>query len=553
MFENWKIDNKQVIPPLESDRLTIDLTFDKGTIAESQPVLSFNKMVLANESKEAYLCAIKKNGPYQQVPVNFDLNGREIFNGYLTDANFLGEIDQIEVKPVSNSSTDGLTEKLSAIESSLLKDLYNYRDLDYIIEKTDITSELAQLSLSILTYTYILYNQIKEAQLLVAKGVEAFTPTGVPPVPDFGKIVRYLIEVALQAVFLTTTIVQLISYAKELKELLIPKKRKTKVISLYELCKTPFEYIGYSFVTDIPEMSEDFHWASGQVDNGEYHPRTVDVCGSALGAVNFVLKKYSARVFVRGNTVFITKYYSPLFFKGSSLALQSFPDGNYKENIDDMVGTREHLYEVDYNDDWTLKNFKGTEYKVRANISDPTKSMIKGLKQRIYGVGLVNRKDSLNQLEKLWESFASLVIEVVELFGGSSLGLTLETRLGVAKISNDRLGVAKILRLSGRKIPANHRELLSAKADEENFHWIESHVRNPRAKKRIYEDVLQIFDEKSLSCVIDSNLVTHVNGVVGEMSSVSWESKADNAILNFELEDIERDTKLIETFYEPIK
>lgn len=553
MFDDWKIDNKPVTPPLESERLKIDLTFKKGTLSESQPVLSFDKMVLTNKSLEAFQCARKKYGPYREIPVEYRFSDRQIFTGYLTEPTFLLETDEIEVKPVSTNSTDALAEKLSAIEASLLKDDYRYSDLEFIIEKTDIKGDLLQLSLSSLFYFYVLYTQIKETVRIINEGIEA---AGNAAGFSFGSAAALVLNIAAQAVFLATTVVQLVRYAKQAKELLIPSKRNTRLVSLYELCRAPLEKIGYEFVTDITEMHRIGHWASGNVNNNEFYPRSKDRCGNAIGAINFVIEKFSARVFVRDNTVFIVDYYSPLFFNSTGYVLQDFPRGNYTENIDDMVGTREHLYAVDYEDKWTLVNFRGTEYKIRANISDPTKSTIKGLRQKDYGVALCNRKDEFNALEKAWNSFASVVNQVIGLFGGSNQALKLSNRIGVAKISGEDLSVAKVVWFSGNRIPADHREQLSAKADEEKYHWVESHVRNPRAKKRIYgevEPILQKYTDNSLSCNLNNNIVFTPEGVPGELKSLEWEKSYDNAELVFEIEDVSRETKLFETFEEPIK
>lgn len=554
MFQNWTIDNKSVLPPLDSERLTIDLTFTKGTLSESQPLLSFDKLVLTNEAKDAYLCAVKRNGPYQQVPVTFEKNNYKIFDGYLTDSNYLLELDEIEVKPVSNNSTDGLSERLSAIESSLLADRYNYQNLKLIVEKTDVLEFLLQLALSSLLYTYIFYTQIKEIQRLLGKNAEAATPVGLPvPAPNFGAIISFILNLAAQVIFLALTVIQLIKYAKEAKELFFPKTRNVKMVTLFELCRAPIEYIGYKFVTDIEDMTKIGHLASGDVDNGEFYPRSTDVCGNALGVINFVLKKFSARVFVKDKTVYIVNYYSPLFFKAKGYNIKPFTSQNYKDNIDDMTGTREIIYSTDVNDNWTLKRFQGTEYIIRANIADPTKSTIKGLKQRTYGVALCNRKNGLNSLQKAYNIFAGFVNGVIEIFGGSGQGLGLNNQIGFAMVSNQEIGVAKLVWFSGDKVDINHREELSAKADENKYHYVDSHVRNPRAKKRIYSDVVQKYNENSLSCNIDSNLVFSPSGTPGELTSVSWEKSKDNAVLTFEIEDINREIKLFETFYEPLK
>ena len=60
MFDNWEIDNKKVTNPIDTERMKVNLSFKKGTIAESQPVLSFSGLTLSNTSLEAYQCGTKK-------------------------------------------------------------------------------------------------------------------------------------------------------------------------------------------------------------------------------------------------------------------------------------------------------------------------------------------------------------------------------------------------------------------------------------------------------------------------------------------------------------
>jgi len=552
MKEEWKIDNKVVAPIIENEDLTIDLNYGKGDLSEVQPVLSFDSVTLSNDSLEAYEKAIKRDGRYKQIDLQYSFAGKKIFDGYLTDIEYIGQRDQIRAKPLVSDGTDSLSEKLSAIDSALLKSMYTYKTINFLIEKVDTRPEKIQLTISILFYSYVLYTQIKEVARLANEAIEAAT-NAAPPGLALGSAIALALNLIAAAAFVATTIIQLIKFFKQLKELIIATVHKTKVISMKELCRAPLEYIGYNLITDIEDMDNVHHWASGNVFNGEYYPRSSDVCGTALGCINLSILKFNARVFVRDKNVYIVKQYSPLLYNKTAMKLLPFPEGNYKENLDDMVGTREHIYSVDYNDEWTLESFKGTEYIVRANISDPKKSTIKGIKQKNYGVSLCNRKDSLNDVEKLWKEFANLANSVISLFGGSSQSINLKARIGAAKISSSNLSVAKLVWIEGNKIPSDHRSKLSAKADEEKFHWVESHVRNPRAKKRIYTNIVQEYDENSLSCNLSTNVVYHPDGTAGEISNVSWEKSKDFATMSFEIEDVKRDIRLIETFEEPNK
>ena len=551
MFSDFSLGGKRVTNPIESDKLKINMSFKQGVISEVQPILSFDRLIFVRDGVSQIKKMRAALGPYQQIPIKFNLSETEIFDGYLSEFNFLLERDEIEAKPVSFDSSDGLTELLSALDMSLLKDKFNYSELLYIIEKTDVSAELIELSSTALFYSYMLYTQIKEIyQLAVVRPTEA---AGNAAGLSFGTTVALILQIAAQILFAAATLAQLINQINQMLALFFPLKKRTKVITLHELLRASLEHVGYKLETDIEDLSKVAHWASGEVDNGEYFPRSVDRCGNALGVLSLILEKYAAKIAVRNKTVFLYGSYSDKFLQNTGFKIQSFPDQNYKENLDDMIGTREIIYSVDNEDYWTYLNFKGTEYKIRANIDDPTKSTIKGLEQSNYGVALCNVKDNTNILEDAWADFIQGVNFVIQLFGGQNQALSVSNRIGAAKISSNRLGVAKLVYLNGNKVALNHRDLLSAKADENNYHWVKSHVRNPEAKTKIYENIQQKYNESSLNCNLQSNYCFSPEGIPGELKVIDWAYNYDYALLSFEIQDVERETRLIETFYEPIK
>ncbi len=547
MFSEFKVNGQTVTNPVDAQRLKINVAYEENSIADVQPVVNFDKLVFVRDGVSAIQKARKDLGIYHQVSIDFNLNDRDIFNGYLTDFNFLLERDEIEAKPVSLNSSSGLTELLSALSFSSIQDKLTYQNIEYIIEDVDPTDKLVQLGASQLFYSYILYKQIEDIADFQA---EAVRTAGNTPF-NIGDIIYLVLKGIALIAFLAITVIAIIKQAKEMKELLFPSKKRTKVVSLHELLTVALSEIGYSLVTDIDDMSNVYHWASGKIDNEEYYPRVNDRCGSALGVLSLVLEKYAARVAVQDKTVYIYNEYSDNFFKNKPLQIQSFPDNNYRENVNDMVGTREIIYSTDAIDDWTDEEFKGTEYIIRANINDPTKSTVLGLDQTNYGVALCSRKSNLNILEKTWSGFVGIINTVIDVFGGSNQALSSPNRLGVARVSSNRLGVAKLVYLQGGKIPSNHRDKLSARADEENFHFVKSHVRNPKRKTRIYEQVLQRYNEDSLSCSLNGNACLSPEGISGRVNRVNWNYEYDNAVLEFEIEDVNRETRLIETFYEP--
>ncbi len=544
-MEQFKINGVEYNSPLEIENAKVTMTWQNNSFAELQPILDIDRLTFTGKAKNAILDFKSKNGAYLKLPISYKYGNSELFKGHLTDFNYILDRDQIEAKAILDESTDNLAELLSILDSALLSGLYEKKQIDYLVEKVDVNTDVALLSVAIFSYSYILYSQIKDASFFLARVTEA---TADSATLSFGATLALVIEGIAIAIFLAVTLIQILKLFNQLKNLLLPQQKKAKVISLHSLIETPIKYLGYELVTDIQELKNVFHWSSKS-----NIPKATDQCGKALGCFELVIQKYNAKIWIEGKKVFVMSPQNQLLQSQSTYVLGDYILENYTENTDEQKGTYELIYSTDFSDEWTLENFKGTEFLVRANITDVRNSTIKGIEQNIYSVALATRKDELNLVEKTFELVVDVVKEVLKVFGSSTNIVLPKKRLGLPKVSNANFSVPKLIYLNGDKMPKNHRDLLSAKTDWKNWHYLKSHTQNPRAKLKVYSEQQIKFNESDYQKVLKNPYFATKKGEKGRFTKTQWDYDHDFAVCDFVIEDEKRTINLKEIEHEAVR
>lgn len=548
-----RIDDKVVSKPLNSDNLTIEASFVEDTLAEVQPALSVQSLIWGTSGKDRILEQIRTKGRYQKIYYNYEYNGVNYLNAYLNEINYKLDRDQIETTLSLENDTNNLSGLLAAVNSDILTNDYVYTDLEVIVERINIGAELVQLSIATLTYLYILYNQALELVKAASDLLRAFTPSG--PVPNFGDIAALVLNVGARATFFFLTLVQLRNTVRQIRELIIPKVRIAKTISLYELIRAPLELIGYSIDTNINDMFDDFYLERGELNRSNWSPRPESEVYTGLGALEFILKKYNAKTRISGDTIFIYQEFDDIFYTNSNYVIPSYFKNQFTENTDDQKGFRQIKYAYDPNDRYTEINYKGSDFVVIARPPNQTESTLKGSDIINMNVGLCTRKESLSLLEQTWISFSNVVNSVINAFNGAPEILTVSERIGAAIFDTDNPTIPRICRVVNGRIPSNHRKLLSAKNDYEKYYHTKSLVSNPRARYKLYtgdNSQLVRFKEDDLNKLIDNGYIYDIEGNRGKiLNNIKWQADKDNTILEFRIEDVNREMKLIEEFREP--
>ena len=558
MRDIHKIDDQVVSKPLNASNFTVTAVFQENSLAEVQPALNVDSLIWGKDAKDRILEQLAAKGRYRKIYYDYEFNNVNYLRGYLSDINYKMDRDQIQTSLSIENDTNNLAGLLEAINADILIDDYKFTDLEVIVQKIDINNELVQLSIARLTQLYILYNQVFELVAATAELVAAATPSAAGP--DFGAIALATIKLVPRIVFFANTLRSIIENARELKELILPRVRIAKTISLHELIRAPLELIGYNIQTNITDMFDTYYLERGELDRNVWTPRPDSQVYSGNDALNFILKKFNAKVRVLDNTVFIYQEFDDFFFNNTNFKISSYFPNNFTENTDDQVGFRQILYSTDTSDRYTEINYIGSNFVVIARPESSrsqssrrlarTESTLKGADIIEMGVGLCTRKETLSTLEKAWKAYIGVVNSVISAFGGSSQSIRISTRIGAAIFDTNDITVARICRIQNKKLPSNNRTLLSALTDYTKYYHTRSLVSNPRARYKLYTgDNAQLisFNQDDLNKVISNGYIVDEFGNRGKiLNELKWQADKDNTVLEFKIEDPDREMGLVE-------
>jgi len=108
--------------------------------------------------------------------------------------------------------------------------------------------------------------------------------------------------------------------------------------------------------------------------------------------------------------------------------------------------------------------------------------------------------------------------------------------------------VAKVLYIQNGRLPANHRQLLSAKSIYEKYHAQSSFVF--QGQKKIYSGIVTKFSLEDFNRLVENSYFRTQDGALCEVRELEWEIDMNKATIVFEVREV-YDRNLKEQFYEP--
>ena len=212
-----------------------------------------------------------------------------------------------------------------------------------------------------------------------------------------------------------------------------------------------------------------------------------------------------------------------------------------------------YRYSIDDLDNWTLNNYKGTQYTVITQHTEAVpdnESNLKGFSENVFPVSLGIRKENLNALEIALQGLAKAADVVIGVFGGNkNFSQRIERRVGMLKISHEETSKPKCIYYSG-SMPSNHRDLTSAKYLYDNYLNFDSFVLNNFKRQRIFYEGVRIgFGLSDYVKTTNSSYFYTQRGQKGKFVNIKWDWESDEAIADFYIEHVYT-TKLKEIYIE---
>ena len=505
----------------------------------------------------------------------------EIFNkDFVTQYNFWLDLTddlvlfpdrgEIEAKAVLRDGQQQLDDRLSAITYEYLVEIgvitnEDYVDVEYVVQKVVEALEIAIsfIIIYIITIATIQKGKDLAKDIATGSGIAAAGFTGSLGNAIF-TILAIIVEVSTQALVVVSTL----NLVQDFFSYFIQPVRTHKAIYLKTLLSKAAQQLGYGFETDITDFDNIVYLPSnpntddidskgiiskvGSITRGI--PNAQDFGYTASEAYELATNYFNGIYQVSNGNIQFRSENSEYWVKQSDYILPSVKATTKRWNTNEFFANRLFAFRTDITDDFTIDNFKGTNYTVNTdliNVKNSDSKFTKGFDEVRLPVALGSRKDKLTPLEGVLKTLASVADSAINVFGGNSnLSNLVKTRIGKLKVSNNNHQIPKLLWLENGSIPSDHRDKLSARASWEKYWIYKSFVSNNfNGQKAVYQDIEIPFGYEDFLKVSQNSYFRDLEGRTGQIVKLAWNAGQQKATVDYWIREVYTQN-LKETYYE---
>lgn len=542
------------------DKLKLLITFDNSAV---QANISTEELEIVNEGAVAVREWIGNGltgggGIFTGMPIKliaYDPLGvyapYTFFDGYIDFTKGYTEISPVKVK-LNISKLRGLNDfdtKISALTYGLLFERGAITTADFQTVLTRVIP--VDQTMNTMMLAFMEFTMLREIYFISLK-----IASDISYLPNPGAV----ISLVLNAIYAALMVVQIYYISKKLAELFFPIPKKNKGITYYTALERVCQYLGYTFVTSISELKRETYLPS-RPENTELTkgiPQSEDYGYRCSEMFEIVLTKFDAKIAIVGNTVQLHNKFSPYFSKIATFDINpriSLADNEKKVyNVNEYKANRLITYLTDTTDEYTVKNFTGTNYEIITGpvINGDIKYQLnKGYEKTEIKTALGNSNDVIlgfqQTLKNVLQKVDDLLITMKSnirigdkfQFSGSPLKVSSTTWSKPKTVMVDRTG--NMLR--------GQRNSLSAKYLWDNYHSKSKSFlpTNKYGQKRLFNEVEIGFGFSDFVKVINNS---YFADAIGKMESVKWQFGADTAEVDFWKGEVYTNN-LKETYIEP--
>ena len=428
-FVQYRLAGNLIDNPTERQDTSIQVQFDEGT----QGSIETSQLTFVNEAytiiKETIQSGLVTEGLPLTITIQEGEESTEVFNGYLdfsTLEDLTGSEPKFLASIVEQNGLTNLSESLEGVTFALLEakgfiSSSDYQEVKYLIEKQVTLLEQAFLALSI----YLMIKEIAEAsfrlsqQIAIISSILASSITG-----QIGALVYATASALFEVAYIVIMGGALLNLIQQFIENLISFEREFEGIKFKTALEKIFSYLGYTFVSPIPELDNYVYLpskAEGRADKGI--PFDSDFGFVANEFVSLVLDMFRAEIFVVNNEVQLRAKKDSFFQSQSTFELPDVLDQPFSLNINEIKESRFISFQDDISDAYTISNWKGTSFVITTlpiTQNVPKNNLIKGLEETRFPVALGNRKEDLSLLEEALNTFFRAANFALNALGASS-------------------------------------------------------------------------------------------------------------------------------------
>jgi len=547
-FVQYRLGGNLIDNPTERQDTSIQVQFDEGT----QGSIETSQLTFVNEAytiiKETVESGLITEGLPLTITIQEGEESTEVFNGYLdfsTLEDLTGSEPKFLASIVEQNGLTNLSESLEGVTFALLEakgfiTSSDYQDVKYLIEKLVTLLEQAFLALSI----YLMIKEIAEASFRLSQQIAIISAIVTTPISgQIGALIYAVASALFEIAYIVIMGAALLDLIQQFIENLISFEREFQGIKFKTALEKIFSYLGYTFVSPIPELDTYVYLpskAEGRADKGI--PFDSDFGFVANEFVSMVLDMFRAEIFVVNNEVQLRAKKDPFFQSQSTFQLPDVLEQPFSLNINEIKESRFISFQDDISDAYTVSNWKGTSFVVTTlpitqNI--PKNNLIKGLEETRFPVALGNRKEELSILEEALNTFFEAANFALSALGASNITNTIQARKGMLIISQPFFNVPKVLNMQGNRLAQNSRDGLSARYLWENYLNYDSFIEdNFKRQRKVFEGIEIPFSYSDYKKVKENSYFITSNGKRGKFTSLEWIIEADRAEASFWVEDV---------------
>lgn len=544
---NFKLAGVDINPPVEWRGIRILSRFDNDSIQANTDIDNFT---FTNEAAQIIRDHIAAGNVFEGIPfqveVTGDVGSLAILNGYVKTSEALRRItpNQYSAKIAKLDDLSDISDKLAGITLGLLRDNgtiteADYIPFDYVVEKEFNAAEFAVLAITVYLMTKQIIDETRAIAAEIAQ-VIAVAAAGVT-----GPVAAFVLQIALLLIriaFAIAMVVALVNLIRQLIDYLYPATRTAQAMTFNRIMERVFAYIGYTFSSPIPDMN----WlyipskpeGAGRTRIGIPNPQ--DYGYRATEMLDLCKQMFEARIVVDNTrrTVELRSLNDPYWRQQSTYTKPDKLNEEIILNTNQVVSTRLIQFTLDNSDFYTIENYRGTSYEVTTELvtppSNPDLVNIEGFDEVRIPVALATRKDGLSVLEGLISDTVAGVNRVLRVFGGNPFRNPVRDRVGMMKIGQSFFYTPKIAVRVGNRIPANYRDIQSARYLYDNYINHRSLVANNFYQQaQVVTGESNPFTLRNLLQVLFNKYFKDSQGNDCEMTAVEWEIDSDTALLSY--------------------
>jgi hypothetical protein len=541
--------------PKNAREMEFTLDFRSRKIQRLEPIA--NTLTFVREDRERILDFIDTYSEGQGMPMDIEFSnesGNQIIPYFLkfTDENFFYNEKELTcsfmLRNAQNSffmSMDGLSFEVVPWQNS------DFKNVDYVIVKEDGAIYFITLAITTFLLTKELIQSIKDITEGIADVVQASIPTGIPPTPNFAAIAAAVIKLAARIAYAIAVVIALTKLIVEILNLIFPKVRQFKSISIKKLIERCVVSNGYTLqsslldqlepLTIIPvplrkkntSIFEEIIMPNAAAFTKGY-PTARDTIQAAGQALDFVAEVFNAEIKVYNNVVIIER---EDFFINSATKTVKSSYNNQSERLHELTFNNNELYKrkvfvdrIDVSDVNTLDDNTGRIRELSSElISSPFPDIqtIEGYEQIQIPFAPATRKGDLNAFEK----GVKVLAKAVDFFTGGNASAVIEARKGKMQISNQYFSVTKWAWTTGSNIHPQQRSFIGSNSIEANYH---SNKRIQNNRKKVIEGMPIRFTQLDIDEIIQNNYVI-LDGDTAKTTLINWSPWFNKAAGNFEI------------------